>query len=396
MVVVFILLIMKNMNLITPHWGQLKNLNTKQEINAQYTIKVNKDIETDIYNLGCWIYSPLEWFLNQQDFESVLDNMQLTNNTLWPIPIVLDISWEDKENINKTKPENILITNTEDNPIAYLEPEDIYNYDKSKYAYNIFGTTDENHPGVKDVFEKENFLIGWRIKTIQNNPLAKDPDIWKYYLTPEQTREKFKQNKWEKVVAFQTRNPPHRSHEYLQKCALQGCDGLFINPVIWKKKKGDFKDKYIMGAYEILIDDYYNKNHTHLGILPLTMKYAWPKEAVLHAIIRQNFGCSHMIVGRDHAGVWDYYGSYEAQEIFNKISEDKLEINILKYEHAGYCTKCWELTSNKTCPHPNKDKVLFSGTQIREKMQNKEKIPEEFMRKEVSNYLIQQNDQFVE
>ncbi|MBS8121463.1 sulfate adenylyltransferase [Candidatus Vampirococcus lugosii] len=382
-------------NLIEAHGKKLINLKNGKIINSNYEIQVNKEIETDIYNLGSGIYSPLEGFLCKNDFESVINRMELSDGTLWPIPIVLDINFKQKEEIEQKKPKYILIKNSNKKSIALLKIKEIFEYDKEKYIKSIFGTNDIKHPGVKNILKKEKFLIGGEIQTFEENPLSNNFNIGKYYLTPEQTRKKFIEKGWEKIVAFQTRNPPHRSHEYLQKCALQGCDGLFINPVIGEKKTGDFKDEFIIGSYEILIQNYYNQKNTQLGLLPLTMKYAGPKEAVLHAIIRQNFGCSHIIVGRDHAGVGDYYGTYEAQEIFNKIDSNKLKIQVLKYEHAGYCKKCKEVTSNKTCPHSSDDKILISGTKLRDKIKKYEEIPDEFMRKEISNYILENKDQFI-
>lgn len=382
-------------NLIEAHWKKLINLKNGKIINSNYEIQVNKEIETDIYNLWSWIYSPLEWFLCKNDFESVINRMELSDWTLWPIPIVLDINFKQKEEIEQKKPKYILIKNSNKKSIALLKIKEIFEYDKEKYIKSIFGTNDIKHPWVKNILKKEKFLIWWEIQTFEENPLSNNFNIWKYYLTPEQTRKKFIEKGWEKIVAFQTRNPPHRSHEYLQKCALQWCDWLFINPVIWEKKTWDFKDEFIIWSYEILIQNYYNQKNTQLGLLPLTMKYAWPKEAVLHAIIRQNFWCSHIIVGRDHAWVWDYYWTYEAQEIFNKIDSNKLKIQVLKYEHAGYCKKCKEVTSNKTCPHSSDDKILISGTKLRDKIKKYEEIPDEFMRKEISNYILENKDQFI-
>lgn len=316
--------------------------------------------------------------------------MRLKNWTIWPIPIVLDISKNEKINIEKNKLTQILLKDKNDKKIAVLKNIEIYDYCKKNFAQSIYKTNCENHPWINYIYNLDDFLIWWKIEIIEDIIIEKQN-----FFSPEKTRKIFQEKGWKTVVAFQTRNPPHVSHEYLQKCALESCDWLFINPVVWKKKKWDFKDKYILWAYKLLIKNYFKSDHAHLSTLPISMKYAWPREAILHAIIRQNFWCSHIIIGRDHAGIWDYYWTYDAQNIFDFLWEKDINIKVLKYENAWHCCICNTVTTNKTCPHSDEDKMHISWTKVREKIKNKEILPSSFMRKEISEYLIEWNDQFV-
>ncbi|MDD3645894.1 MAG: sulfate adenylyltransferase [Candidatus Gracilibacteria bacterium] len=376
---------------IQAHGGKLIIFEkTKITEKPHFEITLNDEQIVDLHNIANGTYSPLTGFLRKDDFLSVLVSMRLTNGIVWPIPIVLDISETDKKQIELSKQNSILLKDSSGNKLAILENIEVYSYSKKDFANYVFKTIEQDHPGVKMVYELKDYLIGGNIILLDDINL----DLPKYF-SPVEIRKIFQDKNWNTVVAFQTRNPPHVSHEYLQKCALEGCNGLFINPVIGKKKSGDFKDEYILGAYERLIKNYYKPDSVHLSTLPLTFKYAGPREAVLHAIIRQNFGCTHMIVGRDHAGVGSYYGTYDAQNIFNNFRDDELKIKILKYENAGFCNICNTVTTNKTCPHSDSDKMHISGTEVRRKIQNKEILPSSFMRKEISEYLIEGENQFV-
>lgn len=383
------------MSLVVPYGWKIIDLIWNKDIETNYSIVVDKTTETNIYNLWEWVYSPLDGFMSKEDFDSVLTNMKLSNGMIWPIPVVFSIDESQKEEIEEKDIKSIWIRNKEWEEIAILEVEEIYSYDKEFYKQKVYGTTDIEHPWVALVNAMWNYLIWAKVKLLQKNPIWKDNLFGEYYLNPTEIRKEFKKRNWSTVVAFQTRNPPHRSHEYLQKCALESVDGLFINPVIWEKKVGDFKDKYIIESYKILIENYCNPDRTYLWILPLTMQYAGPREAVLHAIIRQNFGCSHIIIWRDHAGVGDFYGPWDAQNIFDNISGNDLKIKIFKFDNAAYCKKCETVTSGKTCGHPVKDKIFLSGTKLRWMLKNKETIPREFMRKEVSELLINWEEIFV-
>lgn len=336
----------------------------------------------DVKNIASGAYAPLKGFLKQADFQSVLDLMRLKNGEVWPIPIVLDITTNQVE-------KNVLLVSEDGEEIAKLKNTEVFENPKKEFAKKVFGTTDLAHPGVKHVMEMQDFLVGGEIELITH------PRMEENTMLPDETKAEFAKRGWENIVAFQTRNPPHRSHEYLQKSAMEHTDGLFINPVIGEKKEGDFQDEAIFGAYEALVEHYYDPAKVLLGGLSLRMRYAGPREALFHALIRKNFGCTHFIVGRDHAGVGDYYGTYDAQNIFKEFDSEELGIKIFPLEHAAYCKKCGGVASMKSCPHHQTDWVHLSGTKVREKFQKKESIPEEFMRKEVVEYLQRIEKPFV-
>ena len=374
--------------LIKPHWWELIKIKVNNNLNTNFEIILNNEQIVDLHNISNGTYSPLTWFLKKDDFLSVLVSMRLKNGIVWPIPIVLDIDEKSKNQIDKKS--NISLKDKNWKNLAILQNIEIFDYSKQDYANYIFWTDDKNHPWVNMVYNLKDYLIWWDIVLLEEINLENDK-----YFSPEKTRKIFEQKWWNTIVAFQTRNPPHISHEYLQKCALEWCHWLFINPVIWKKKNWDFKDEYILWAYSRLIKNYYKDESVHLWTLPLTMQYAWPREAILHAIIRQNFWCSHIIIWRDHAGVWDYYWTYDAQNIFDTFRENEIQIKALKYENAWFCSICKTVTTNKSCPHSDQDKMHISGSEVRRRIINKEILPDDFMRKEISEYLIEWKNQFV-
>ena len=346
-------------------------------------IVVNIEHIRDIKNLANGVYAPLTGFAKQADFQSILDNMRLEDGSVWPIPITLDVP-------NQEFDSEALLISEKGEEIAILKNIEVYPNPKEEFAEKVFQTTEDLHPGVKKVYEMEDYFIGGEIELLSH------PHMEENTVLPHETKEEFKKRKWETIVAFQTRNPPHRSHEYLQKSALEHVDGLFINPVIGQKKIGDFHDEAIFGAYEKLVEHYYHPEKVYLGGLSLKMHYAGPREAVLHALIRKNFGCTHFIVGRDHAGVGNYYGTYDAHNIFKEFQDGELGIEVFALEHAAYCNVCKGMASMKSCPHHQTEWVHLSGTKVREKFQNKEDIPEEFMRPEVIEYLQGFENPFVE
>lgn len=350
-------------------------------------LKVNSDTIQDARNIDNGAYFPLRGFLREKDFQSVLDNMRLSSGEIWSIPIILDIN---EESYKKLKNENtILLVDENDKPKVLLDNIEIYSYNKKEFANKVFSTEDIDHPGVKAVMEMGEYLVGGNIKNIFDQESV-FPD---FHLSPKETKKIFKKKGWNTVVAFQTRNVPHRSHEFLQKKALEEVDGLLIHPVIGKKKSGDFKDEVILKSYQILLEKYYPKDKSMLSILPIKMRYAGPREALMHALIRRNYGCTHMIVGRDHAGVGNFYGSYDAQNIFDNFKKHELGIEILKYENVSYCEDCGALRFDNMCNH---NKLNLSGTKIREMIKNKEKLPEELIRPEISEFLINHPNPFVE
>ena len=335
----------------------------------------------DVKSIARGLYSPLKGFLKKEDFESVVGEMRLTNGLVWSIPIVLDLTKEEAELVEGQT--EILLKDGAGNPIALLRNGEAYSYDKEFFAQNVFGTLDQKHPGVESAYAMGPYLLGGEVLLLDNSR-----DYFpEHNFTPEETRAMFQERGWKSVVAFQTRNVPHLGHEFLQKTALEYADGLFVQPVIGEKKLADFKDEYILGAYEILIQKYYPRERTLLGILPLKMRYAGPREAVFHALVRKNFGCTHFIVGRDHAGVGNYYPPFAAQEIFEQFSREEIGVEILKFPEV-----VWRPSLQIHCfsnEAPEQDRVSFSGTRLRAYIAQKEQPPSWLLRPEVYNLLTQ-------
>ncbi|MHA1329149.1 MAG: sulfate adenylyltransferase, partial [Promethearchaeota archaeon] len=292
--------------------------------------------------------------------------------------------------LNISPGDNIILVNNSEKPIALMNISDIYDYDKKEFAKNVYGTLDRNHPGVESVFQLKEKLIGGEIFLI-NEPKPKFPEL---DLKPIETRVLFKEKKWDRVVAFQTRNPPHLGHEYVQKAGLTYVDGLFINPVIGKKKKGDFLDEVIIEAYKTLIKEYYPKDRVVLSTFETEMRYAGPKEAIFHAIARKNFGCDHIIIGRDHAGVGNYYGPYEAHEIFDEFPD--LGIEPIKFRSFSRCKKCNAIVNDKICPHPPEMHEFFAGKTIRAALKEGKPPGPDVMRPEVAEVILRYENPFVE
>jgi sulfate adenylyltransferase len=374
--------------MIRPHGGKLieRCLDPAQKKEALERsqgwprIQLNAESVSDVENIAWGVYSPLQGFLGEKEFQSVLQNSRLTNDLPWTIPIVLDAEAELAKSL---KPgQDILLTDETGAPVAVFHFQEKYGYSKETMAGKVFGTTDPKHPGVAKVQEMKEVLLGGPIDLIQAPPT----EFARYYLTPKETRVLFKEKGWRTVVAFQTRNTPHVGHEYLQKAALTFTDGLFINPVIGRKKKGDYKDEVILASYEELMKHYYLKDRAVMAILKMEMRYAGPKEAIHHAILRKNFGCSHIIIGRDHAGVGRYYSPYAAQDIFEEFPD--LGIAPLFFRSFYYCKKCHSVVNEKICPHPPEDQIQFSGTAIRDMMVKGQVPPVEMMRPEVAKVII--------
>lgn len=319
---------------------------------------------------------------------NVLEDMYLESNIAWPFPIVLDISEDEVKNINVD--DRIIITDYSNTPIALLNVEDIYDYNKKTFAQKVYSTLDQTHPGVEKVYNQKEKLIGGEIFLINELP-ASFPDL---DLKPLETRVLFKERKYDRVVAFQTRNPPHLGHEYVQKAGLTFADGLFINPVIGKKKSGDFLDEVIIETYKAFIDHYYPKDRVVLSTFETEMRYAGPKEAIFHAIARKNFGCDHIIIGRDHAGVGNFYGPYDAHKIFEKFPD--LGIEPLFFRSFSWCKKCNSIVNDKICPHPPELHNFFSGTKIRDILLSGKEPTPDIMRPEVSKIILEYGNPFVE
>jgi sulfate adenylyltransferase len=351
------------------------------------SIEIGFDEALDVENIAYGVYSPLEGFMNYGELSSVLEDMRLPSDIPWTIPIVLDV---DEEAILSIREGDDVVLKHSGEPLAMMTVEEIYRFDRRLYAQRVFGTLDPNHPGVSKTLKMKEFLIGGPITLIRetSNPYEK------YTLRPVETRVLFEERGWRTIAGFQTRNAPHLGHEYIQKSALVFTDGLFINPVIGRKKGGDFRDEVILAAYEALVGNYYPKNTVVLSILRYEMKYAGPREAIHHAIMRKNFGCTHFIVGRDHAGVGDYYKPYEAWDIFKEFPD--LGITPLFVREFFYCRKCNGMANDKTCPHGEGHRVRFSGTEIRRMLLNGERPPPELMRPEVVDVILKFEKPFVE
>ncbi len=327
-------------------------------------------------------FAPLEGFMGSEDWRSVCEDMRLTSkpDEIWPIPITLatDLDCSDGDVIELAAPNG--------KALGRLTVSEVFERDVELEAEKVYRTTDAEHPGVAAIREEGNRCVAGKIEA--DALPDHDEAFMRRYQTTEESKAAFAERGWKRIVAFQTRNPIHRAHEYLTKAALEICDGLYIHPLIGETKKGDIPADVRMRCYEVLMDNYYHPDHVMLGVNPGKMHYAGPREAVLHAVIRRNYGCTHFIVGRDHAGVGDYYGTYDAQRIFDDIDLDKLGITPLFFEHTFWCNQCEGMGSAKTCPHPQESHLFLSGTKVREMLEAGEKPPHEFSRDEVAEILI--------
>ena len=377
--------------LVPPHRGDLlplligggERLEGLKEAKALPRVRLNSREVSDLIMLAIGAFSPLPGFMGDADYQSVVKEMRLRNGLLWPIPITLSTSKEQAEKIEEG--EKITLAHSEDDvTIATMLVEEKYLYDKREEALCVFGTDDEQHPGVGRVYEQGEVYLGGPVKIFGEGGY---PERFPEYARPAETRALFAERGWKTIAAFQTRNPMHRSHEYLTKIALEVCDGLLIHPVVGRLKAGDIPAEVRVKCYKALLNHYYPRDRVLLKVYPMEMRYAGPREALLHAIIRQNFGCSHLIVGRDHAGVGNYYGPFDAQRIFDELGPGDLHIQPLKLDPTFWCQKCNSMASPKTCPHDDKDHLLISGTRLREMLSRGEQPPEEFSRREVLDIL---------
>ncbi len=374
---------------ISPHGGTLINCfsdnldGLSQEANKLTSITVTKRVLCDLEMLAIGAFSPLKGFTGEKDYKSILESMRLSSGLIWPVPITLQVNEETYNNIkNKNK---IVLKNEKGESVAVLSITEIYKADLEKEALSVFKTNELKHPGVKYLFESGNYCIAGEVKVLKHTY----DEFTEYNTGCEGTRKAFKEKGWKRIVAFQTRNPVHRAHEYLLKVALETVDGLLLHPTMGETKDDDIPADIRMKCYREILDKYFPKNRTMLVVMPASMRYAGPKEAILHAIIRKNYGCTHFIVGRDHAGVGNYYGTYDAQKIFDEFKPEEIGITPIFFEHSFYCRACNSMASYKTCPHDSSEHLILSGTKVREMLKAGQILPEEFTRPEIAKILIE-------
>ena len=339
---------------------------------------------SDLEMLAVGALSPLKGFQDERDYHAILETMHLADGLAWAIPVTLSLTEDEAHRLGGA--DSVALLPSEGAaPLAVLRISQIYKRDRQKEAVAVYRTDDAEHPGVAALVAAGDFCAAGTLEVIA---LPSHDDFLKYRLTPAQTRAAFSERGWKTVVGFQTRNPIHRAHEYIQKCALEIVDGLLVHPLVGATKGDDVPADVRMRCYEALFDGYYPRDRAMVSVFPAAMRYAGPREAIWHAIARKNYGCTHFIVGRDHAGVGSYYGTYDAQQIFDELDPDELGIMPLKFEHSFWCNACEGMGSPKTCPHGEDQRVSLSGTKVREMLRSGERPPIEFSRAEVADILI--------
>jgi sulfate adenylyltransferase len=384
---------------IAPHGGELvdrmapegQRAELRQRAETLNRVTLGPRSLSDLEMISTGVFSPLTGFMVREDYDSVVETMHLSNGLVWSLPITLSVSEEEAGGISVG--EDIALADGTGRVLATMTVEDRYSYDKEREAREVFGTTSDEHPGVAAVYRQEDVILGGEITLLVDDPNPKP--FPEYHYTPRQLREIFAEKGWKRVVGFQTRNPVHRSHEYIQKSALEIVDGLLLNPLVGETRSEDIPADVRMRSYETILERYYPKDRTLLAVFPAAMRYGGPREAIFHAVCSKNYGCTHFIVGRDHAGPGKdssgkpFYGDYDAQHIFDEFEDGEIGLTPLFFEHAFFCLQCQGMGTTKTCPHSKENHVFISGTKVREMLANGEYPPPEFSRPEVIEVLIQ-------
>jgi sulfate adenylyltransferase len=372
-----------NPETIAPHGSHLINriatpaetAEFKEQANSLPRVQLDERSFSDVVMIAIGAFSPLTGFMEQEDYETVVTDMRLASGLPWSIPITLSVTEEVAEPLKEGS--WVRLDDPEGQFVGILELTQKYRYNKTHEATNVYRTDDIKHPGVAVVYNQGPINLAGPIWLMQRDP---HPLFPKYQIDPAQSRQLFVEKGWKTVVGFQTRNPVHRAHEYIQKCALEIVDGLFLHPLVGATKSDDIPADVRMRCYEILLENYFPQDRVILAINPAAMRYAGPREAIFHAIVRKNYGCTHFIVGRDHAGVGDYYGTYDAQYIFDEFKPEELGIIPMKFEHAFYCTRTQSMATTKTSPSTPEERIHLSGTKVREMLRRGELPPPEFSR----------------
>lgn len=376
---------------IAPHGGQLINCVAneaeKQEFLAQADtlprVQMDERATSDLEMIAIGGFSPLRGFMEQNDYERVVNDMQLENGLPWSIPVTLSVTEEEAEPLKEGG--WVRLDDPQGRFLGVLELTQKYRYNKAHEALKVYRTDEEKHPGVAVIYQKGAINLAGPVWLLERDPHPLFPN---YQIDPVQSRAMFREKGWNTIVGFQTRNPIHRAHEYIQKCAMEVVDGLFLHPLVGVTKSDDIPADVRMRCYELMLNHYYPKDRVMLAIYPAAMRYAGPREAIFHALVRKNYGCTHFIVGRDHAGVGDYYGTYDAQEIFDEFDAEALGITPMRFEHAFYCKRTKQMATTKTSPSTPEERLHLSGTKVRAMLREGQLPPEEFSRPEVAQELV--------